>query len=83
MGSWQEGNAFCIQYEIRISNTSGAVQEGWNAVMTFPASAQVVSGWNANFSDSGSTVNLSAMDYNKTIQPGGKAEGIGCIIRFE
>ena len=65
------------------SNTTGGVQDGWNGSLTFPANAQVVSGWNANFSSNGNVVQFSAMDYNKTIQPGGKAEGIGCIVRFE
>lgn len=83
VNSWQEGNAFCIQYEIKVANNTGAVMDGWNGALTFPANAAVVSGWNANFSVSGNTVSFSAMDYNKTVQSGGKAEGIGCIIRFE
>lgn len=83
VNSWQEGNAFNIQYEIKVNNTTGGVQDGWNGSLTFPANAQVVSGWNANFSSNGNVVQFSAMDYNKTIQPGGKAEGIGCIVRFE
>lgn len=83
VNSWQEGNAFCIQYEIKVANTTGGNQEGWQGTMTFPANVQVVSGWNANFSASGTTVTFSNMDYNKTIPAGGKAEGIGCIVRFE
>lgn len=81
--SWQEGNAFCIQYDVKVSNTTGQAQNDWKATLTFPANATVVSGWNANFTASGKTVTLTPMDYNKNVAAGGSVEGIGCIIKFE
>lgn len=83
VNSWQEGDALCIQYEIKVTNTGGDVMEGWSGSLVFPAGVSVVSGWNANFSASGNTVSFSSMDYNKTIQPNARAEGIGCIVRIQ
>lgn len=83
VNSWQEGNAFCIQYEIKVANQTGSVKDGWDGSLSFPANVQLVSGWNANFSAQGNRLNFTAMDYNKTIQPGQKAEGIGVIVKFE
>ncbi len=83
VNSWQEGNAFCIQYDIRVANLTNGVQDGWSGSLSFPAGVQLVSGWNANFSAQGSVLSFTAMDYNKTIQPGQKAEGIGVIVKFE
>lgn len=81
--SWQEGNAFCIQYDIKVSNTTGQSQNDWKGTLTFPANATVVSGWNANFTANGNTVTLTPMDYNKNVAADGSVEGIGCIIKFE
>lgn len=83
VNSWQEGNAFCIQYDIKVANLTNGVQDGWSGSLSFPASVQLVSGWNANFSAQGSVLSFTAMDYNKTIQQGQKAEGIGVIVKFE
>lgn len=82
VNSWQEGNAFCIQYDVKVANTTGSQKDGWTGTLTFPANATVVSGWNANFTANGNRVIFTNMDYNKTIPAGGKAEGIGCIIKF-
>lgn len=83
VNSWQEGNALCIQYEIKVVNKGAQEMNGWSGSLVFPANINVVSGWNANFGAEGNTVNFSAMDYNRRIQPNAAAEGIGCIIRIE
>lgn len=81
--SWQEGDALCVQYDIKVVNNSGSTKNGWTGTLTFPAKATVVSGWNANFSSSGKKVTFTNMDYNKTIAGGSQVEGIGCIIKIE
>lgn len=83
VNSWPEGDALCIQYEIKVENKGGAALDGWSGSLVFPTGVNVVSGWNANFGAAGNVADFSAMDYNKTIQPGAAAEGIGCIVRIQ
>lgn len=81
--SWQEGNALCIQYDVKVVNSGNSAKTDWKGTLTFPANATVNSGWNANFTASGKTVTLTPMDYNKTIAAGSSLEGLGVIIKFE
>lgn len=83
VNSWQEGAAFCIQYELKISGAGGVATEGWSGMLTFPGNVALVSGWNANFSVNGNALTFTNMDYNKSIPSGGRVEGVGCIVRLE
>lgn len=55
---------------ITIQNTGSKPIEGWKLTWQFPGNQQVKSLWNGNFNQSGSTVYVGNLDWNKTITPG-------------
>ncbi|MFD7767344.1 cellulase family glycosylhydrolase [Streptomyces sp. NPDC059787] len=63
---WQGG----FQAGVRITNL-GAPVSGWTLGFTMPDAGQkVVQGWNATWSQSGSTVTAAAVDWNRTLATG-------------
>ena len=61
--------------DVRINNLGEAVN-GWRLTWSFTAGQQVVSGWNATVSQSGSAVTATSMGYNAAL-PGGASTGFG------
>ncbi|WP_171990711.1 cellulase family glycosylhydrolase [Streptomyces sp. JHA26] len=67
---WQGG----FQAGVRITNLGGPVS-GWTLGFTLPDAGQkVVQGWNATWSQSGSTVTATAVDWNRTLATGATAD---------
>ncbi|MFF6813254.1 cellulase family glycosylhydrolase [Streptomyces sp. NPDC012403] len=63
---WQGG----FQAGVRITNLGDPVS-GWTLGFTMPDAGQkVVQGWNATWSQSGSTVTATAVDWNRTLATG-------------
>lgn len=56
--------------EIILTNT-GTSPLTWRLIWTWPGGQQIISGWNASFSQSGRTVTVTGTPYNWTIPPGG------------
>ncbi|MBX6386075.1 MAG: glycoside hydrolase family 6 protein [Microbispora sp.] len=64
---WQGG----MSANLTIQNLGDPIN-GWTLTFTFPNSSQrVAQGWSANWSQSGSTVTATAMDWNKSLPTGG------------
>ena len=67
---WQGG----FQAGVRITNLGDPVS-GWTLGFTMPDAGQkVVQGWNATWSQSGSTVTATAVDWNRTLATGATAD---------
>lgn len=67
---WQGG----FQAGVRITNLGDPVS-GWTLGFTMPDAGQkVVQGWNATWSQSGSTVTAAAVDWNRTLATGATAD---------
>jgi hypothetical protein len=66
---WNSG----FQTNITITNNGTTAIQGYNLVWNYAAGQTVSSGWNANFSQTGTTVTAAnvASYWNGTIQPGG------------
>lgn len=56
--------------EVTITST-GTSPVSWSLSWTWPGGQQLVSGWNASFSQSGATITVTGTSYNQTIPPGG------------
>lgn len=69
-GQWQGG----FQAGVRITNLGDPVS-GWTLGFTMPDAGQkVVQGWNATWSQSGSTVTAAAVDWNRALATGATAD---------
>lgn len=55
---------------VTITNNGSAAVNGWTANLNFSGDVNVTSSWNGTFNQSGSSVTISNVDWNKTIQPG-------------
>ena len=80
MGSWESGDGYCYQYTVEIQNNSDSTYTGWGIEIPFNANISVENGWNGNFTVDGSTLKITAVDYNGNIEPGGTVSGIGIQI---
>ncbi|MER6624202.1 cellulase family glycosylhydrolase [Streptomyces sp. NPDC000931] len=70
VSQWQGG----FQAGVRITNLGDPVS-GWTLGFTLPDAGQkVVQGWNATWSQSGSTVTATAADWNRTLATGATAD---------
>ncbi len=58
---------------VTIKNTGKSSIPGWSLVFTFPASAQILSGWNGQFSQSGEQVTITNNASDAVLSPGASA----------
>ncbi|WP_399358166.1 cellulose binding domain-containing protein [Thermogemmatispora tikiterensis] len=54
---------------LTITNTGTTAWNGWRLTFTFPSGQTVTQGWNATFSQSGSTVTVTNASYNGSVAP--------------
>jgi endoglucanase len=74
---WQGG----FQAGVKVTNLGDSVT-GWKLTFDWPDSGQkVVQGWNATLSQSGSTVTVSPVDWNRTLATGAAAD-VGFVGSF-
>ncbi len=65
---WQGG----FQGDVRITNLGDALS-GWTLAFTFPSGQRVTQGWNATWTQSGSSVSVAALDWNRQLGTGATA----------
>ncbi|MCX4445464.1 MULTISPECIES: cellulase family glycosylhydrolase [unclassified Streptomyces] len=74
---WEGG----FQGGVKVTNLGDPVS-GWQLKFTLPGSGQkVVQGWNATWSQSGSTVTAAGIDWNSSLATGGSAD-LGFVGSF-
>lgn len=64
---WQGG----FTAEVVVTNTSSSTVNGWTLGFSFPNNQQITGYWNADISQSGSSVTARNLSYNGSIPPGG------------
>lgn len=65
---WQGG----FQGDVRITNLGDALS-GWTLAFTFPSGQRVTQGWNATWTQSGASVSVAALDWNRQLGTGASA----------
>lgn len=80
VNSWQADGKTFYQYDVTVSNNSGADCGSWSADLSFNENIGVSNSWNGNFSVSGSTVHISSTDYNGGLANGASIGNIGLIV---
>lgn len=79
-GSWEsEGKTF-YQYVLELENTSGKDIDGWEITISFNGDIELSSGWNGEYTVSGSKLKIKCMDYNGKVSAGAKTGDIGFIV---
>ena len=69
--NWGGSSGFTAN--VTITNTGTTPIDGWTLTFAFPSGQQVSQGWGATWSQSGTTVSATNLDYNHTIAPGTSA----------
>lgn len=79
-GSWEsEGRQF-YQYTLTLTNVSQEEIGDWSVAVEFQKPVQLSDGWNGTYGVDGQTLEIQAMDYNKTIKAGDAVKDIGFIV---
>jgi endoglucanase len=80
INSWEsEGKKF-YQYEVSVTNNSGAACSSWSADIKFAGNIQISDSWNGNYTVNGSVLHIESVDYNGTLNNGESVGNIGFII---
>jgi hypothetical protein len=59
--------------EVTLTNTGSAPVNGWSLAFTYPGDQKVGSAWNAGYAQSGATVTLTGVSWNRTLAPAATA----------
>ncbi|MDQ3785798.1 MAG: cellulase family glycosylhydrolase [Actinomycetota bacterium] len=62
---------------VSIANTGTSALNGWTLSFTFAGNQRVTNGWNATWTQSGTTVTATNVDHNRQIAAGQSATGLG------
>ncbi|MET9391115.1 cellulose binding domain-containing protein [Streptomyces sp. NPDC006624] len=65
-GQWQGG----FQAEVRLTNSGPTAWNGWSLGWTFPDGQKLTASWNAETTQSGTTVTAKNTGWNATVAPG-------------
>lgn len=69
-GSWPQG----FQATVRITNLGTAAIDGWRLAFDFPDGQSITQVWNAGQRQDGTSVTVTAADWNRSIPPHGTVE---------
>lgn len=64
------GGAPGFTANVIVTNTGSSTINGWTLQFTFPAGQSIREGWSATWSQQGSTVTATNLDWNRTLPPG-------------
>lgn len=78
-GTWNSGSANCYQYTVTIRNTGNAPVSNWKISAEFDTSVTLDQSWSGTYTLNGKTVEITPVDYNKTIDAGASVE-LGFIV---
>jgi cellulase/cellobiase CelA1 len=65
-GNWQGG----FTANVTITNNSSSTISGWTLTFTFPGDQKITNGWNADVTQTGTSVTAKNLSYNASISPG-------------
>lgn len=70
--SWENNGLTCRQFDGVIKNPTKEVKSGWKIVLKVPEGAKLENGWNGEYDLSGTSLTITAVDYNKEIPANGE-----------
>lgn len=80
MGSWEADGESCYQYNISLTNNGREDCTSWSIEIPFTGNIGLSQSWCGNFTVDGSTLKISAADFNGGIEAGGTIKDIGFIV---
>ena len=82
VNSWQSNGGVYRQYNLTLTNITGAELDGWTVTVPFDKAFTVSDGWNGVYSISGTDLQITPMDYNRFVPAGETVSEVGFILRF-
>ena len=80
VNSWEQGELSYYQYTLTVTNPTEAACTGWTLEVNFTGDITLENGWNGNYEADGSSLTVTAMDYNSEIPAGGSISDVGFIV---
>lgn len=77
---WETDGICYYQYNLSITNTSDSTINNWEVSLPFNTDITLSDSWNCNCSLDGTTLCITALDYNSALKKGNSANDIGFII---
>lgn len=70
--SWENGGYFCEQFDGIIKNQTNTNGKDWKVELVVPEGSKLESSWNGEYSLSGTSLTITAVDYNQEIASKGE-----------
>lgn len=70
--SWENNGLTCEQFDGVIKNYTGNPGSDWKVELTVPEGSKLENGWNGEYELSGTTLTITAVDYNEEIPAKGE-----------
>ncbi len=77
--SWEQNGKQCAQLDGVIKNHTDVAAKDWKVTVTVPAGSKIQNSWNGNYNLSGTTLEITPVDYNKEVVAKGEVP-FGFII---
>lgn len=77
--SWENNGMTCTQFDGVVKNQTTDPGKDWKIVITVPEGSKMENGWNGNYNLTGTTLEITPVDYNTEI-PGESEITFGFII---
>lgn len=78
--SWEADGKKFYQYDLTLKNLSDKECHGWEIDIPFQNEITVSDGWNGKYTAQGSSLHITAEEYNGTIPSGGTVSDVGFIV---
>ncbi|HCO62802.1 MAG TPA: hypothetical protein DIT49_05305, partial [Clostridiales bacterium] len=83
VNSWQANGQSFYHYTLTVRNISGKQGSSWRVEVPFSGAVTLSDGWNGEYQVRGSTLTITAKDYNGAVSAGGQVDNIGFIVSGE
>ncbi len=79
--SWDDGyGTYSFLYDITLTNNSGAAISSWNISIAFNGDFTLTDTWNGTYTVKGTTIDISNVAYNGSLEDGASVSDVGFII---
>ena len=78
--SWESEGKYCYNYNVTVNNTSDSKVENWKVEISFSDNIALNQGWSGEYTINGSTLVITPVSYNVSIEAGQSVSDIGFIL---
>ncbi len=78
--SWDNGNAKCTQYSVRLTNSADQKKSSWKVTIHFDQSISLQNSWCGRYSIADKTLTITPEDYNAEAEAGTSIDNVGFIV---